>query len=174
VKPPCDVPPLGFLPWRWPPGRRGSHRRTASWSGVRPKIGSTLQRQWRWNLDRFPYITYASSLQQGDLAPAGSANTGLAPYRSIQWEVGVKVALSELDLPVFRLDGPVANVDPVDDTLMISSDQLNCGVDMTAAGEIARNLTTYGGVTLLDPKPKPLCVRASRLLNSGVVSKIDA
>jgi iron complex outermembrane receptor protein len=93
------------------------------------------------------------------LAPAGSAKTGLAPYRSIQWEASVKVALSELDLSaaVFRFDGPVANVDPVDDTLKISGDQLNCGVDMTAAGEIARNLTTYGGVTLLDPKPKSLC-----------------
>lgn len=93
------------------------------------------------------------------MAPAGSANTGLAPFRSIQREAGVKVALSALDLSaaVFWFDGPVANVDPVDDTLKFSGDQLNCGVDMTAAGEIARNLTTYGGVTLLDPKPKPLC-----------------
>lgn len=104
------------------------------------------------------YITYASSLQQGDLAPAGSANanTGLAPYRSKQWEAGVKVALSKLDLSaaVFRLERPFANVDPVDNTFKISGDQLNYGLELMAVGEIARNLTMYGGVTLLDPKLK--------------------
>jgi len=67
---------------------------------------------------------YASSLQQGDLAPAGStnANQSLAPYRSEQWEGGFKWALPGLDLStaVFRLERPFANVDPVDNTYKVS------------------------------------------------------
>jgi iron complex outermembrane receptor protein len=104
------------------------------------------------------YVTYASSLQQGDLAPAGStnANTGLAPYRSKQWEAGLKLALPNLDLStaVFRLERPFANVDPVDNTFKISGDQVNYGLEVLAIGQIADNLIMYGGMTLLDPKLK--------------------
>ena len=104
------------------------------------------------------YVTYASSLQQGDVAPAGStnANTGLAPYRSNQWEAGLKLALPKLDLStaVFRLERPFANTDPSDNTFKISGNQVNYGLEILAIGEIADNLTMYGGVTLLNPKLK--------------------
>lgn len=102
------------------------------------------------------YLTYASSLQQGDLGPAGSANANqsLAPYRSKQVEAGVKVALSKLDLSVaaFRLARPFANTDPADNVFKIAGEQVNVGVEAQAAGEIAPHLVVYGGVTLLDPK----------------------
>ncbi len=104
------------------------------------------------------YLTYANSLQQGDLAPAGSANanTGLAPYRSTQWEAGYKIALPQLDLSaaIFRLERPFANVDPADNTFKVSGDQVNIGMELMAVGQIASHLTMYGGVTLLDPKLK--------------------
>lgn len=102
------------------------------------------------------YLTYANSLQQGDIAPAGSANanTGLAPYRSNQREAGVKVALSKLDLSLalFRLERPFAIVDPTDNTFKISGQQVNNGLEATAVGEITHNLVVYGGITFLDPK----------------------
>jgi iron complex outermembrane receptor protein len=111
------------------------------------------------------YVTYATSLQQGDLAPAGSANanTGLAPYRSRQWEAGLKVALHGLDwsTALFRLERPFANVDPVDNTFKISGQQVNTGIETMAVGEIAPSLTMYGGVTLLDPKMKGTGVAAT-------------
>lgn len=102
------------------------------------------------------YATYANSLQQGDLAPAGSANanTGLAPYRSKQVETGLKVALPKLDLSaaVFRLERPFANVDPADNTFKISGNQVNVGLEAMVIGEVVDNLTMYGGITVLDPK----------------------
>ena len=102
------------------------------------------------------YLTYASSLKQGDLAPAGSANAniGLAPYRSKQWEAGIKLALSKLDLSLalFRLERPFATVDPKDNTFKISGKQLNKGIEATAVGELTDHLVVYGGITILDPK----------------------
>jgi iron complex outermembrane receptor protein len=102
------------------------------------------------------YFTYASSLQQGDLGPAGSvnANQSLAPYRSKQVEAGAKVALAKLDLSmaVFRLERPFANTDPLDNVFKVSGEQVNVGVEAQAAGEIAPHLVVYGGFTLLDPK----------------------
>jgi iron complex outermembrane recepter protein len=102
------------------------------------------------------YLTYANSLQQGDLAPAGSANanSGLPPYRSKQYEAGFKMAFSKLDFSaaVFRLERPFANVDPADNGFKIFGDQKNVGLEAMAIGEVAPNLTLYGGITLLDAK----------------------
>ncbi len=101
------------------------------------------------------YLTYSSSLQQGDLGPAGSvnANQSLAPYRSKQSEAGIKLALNKLDLSMalFRLERPFANVDPLDNVFKISGRQVNTGIEAQAVGEIAPHLTVYGGITLLDP-----------------------
>jgi iron complex outermembrane receptor protein len=111
------------------------------------------------------YVTYANSLQQGDLAPAGSANanTGLAPYRSKQFEGGVKLALNRLDLALalFRLERPFASVDAADNVFKISGRQINSGIEATAVGEILPNLTLYGGLTVLDPKMKDTGVPAT-------------
>ena len=104
------------------------------------------------------YLTYANSLQQGDIAPAGSANanTGLAPYRSKQVEAGVKLALSKLDvsLALFQLERPFALVDPTDNTFKLSGKQENSGLEATAVGELTDHLVVFGGITLLDPKMK--------------------
>ena len=105
--------------------------------------------------DLTTYLTYSSSLQQGDLGPAGSvnANQSLAPYRSKQAEAGIKLALNKLDLSmaVFRLERPFANVDPADNVFKISGQQVNVGVEAQAVGQLAPDLTVYGGITLLDP-----------------------
>jgi iron complex outermembrane recepter protein len=102
------------------------------------------------------YITYASSLQQGDVAPAGSANANqaLAPYRSDQWELGAKAALSKIDLTfaVFRLERPFANVDPTDNTFKISGRQVNTGAEVSAIGKITDNLRIFSGITILNPE----------------------
>ena len=111
---------------------------------------------YKWRDNVTSYLTYASSLQQGDVAPAGSANanTSLAPYRSKQWEAGVKVALNKLDLALalFQLERPFARLDPSDNTFKIAGRQQNKGIEATAVGEITKQWVIYGGVTLLDPK----------------------
>ncbi len=102
------------------------------------------------------YATWASSLQAGDLAPAGTVNAGvsLAPYRSKEDEVGYKASLDDIDVTaaVFRIERPFANVNPLDNVFEISGEQVNKGLEMSAVGEIADGLKLYGGITLLNAK----------------------
>jgi iron complex outermembrane receptor protein len=100
------------------------------------------------------YGTYASSLQQGDIASSTAANPGqaLPPYRSTQSEIGYKVGLARIDVStaVFRLDRPFANTDPADNVFKISGEQINYGVEATVAGRLTDRLITSSGLTLLD------------------------
>jgi iron complex outermembrane recepter protein len=99
------------------------------------------------------YVSYADSLQQGDIAPPGPANAGvgLAPYRSKQEEVGYKVALGRLDLmtDVFRIRRPYAVV--ANNVFGVQGQQANEGIELFARGAVTDALTVFGGVTYLDP-----------------------
>jgi iron complex outermembrane recepter protein len=101
------------------------------------------------------YVTYASSLQAGDLAPAGTVNAGssLPPYRSTEYEVGYKASLAKIDLTMalFRIERPYANIDP-NKVFRISGEQVNRGLELSAVGEIVTGLTVFGGVTFLDAR----------------------
>jgi iron complex outermembrane recepter protein len=102
------------------------------------------------------YITYASSLQAGDLAPGTAANAGvsLPPYRSKEYELGYKATVGKIDLSaaLFRIERPFANIDPADKVFKISGEQVNKGLELSGVGELVDGLTLYGGVTLLDAK----------------------
>ncbi|MGI4858264.1 MAG: TonB-dependent receptor [Janthinobacterium lividum] len=101
------------------------------------------------------YVTYADSLQQGDTAPTGSTNVGniLDPYRSKQWEVGYKVALSGVNasLAAFRITRPYAYTGS-DGVYAVAGEQRNRGIELMLDGEATRNLSLFGGVTWLDPR----------------------
>jgi iron complex outermembrane recepter protein len=113
------------------------------------------------------YVTYASSLQAGDLAPGTAVNAGmgLAPYRSKEIEAGVKASLAKIDFTaaIFRIQRPFANIDPTDDVFKISGNQVNKGLELSAVGELVSGLTVYGGVTLLN----------ARLENTGIATTND-
>jgi iron complex outermembrane receptor protein len=102
------------------------------------------------------YATFASSLQAGDLAPAGTINAGesLAPYRSKEYEVGYKVSLDKIDLTaaLFRIQRPFANINPADNAFEITGLQVNRGLELSAVGDVVENLRVYGGVTLLNAR----------------------
>jgi len=104
------------------------------------------------------YVTYADSLNMGDTAPDTAINQGetLAPYRSKEWEVGLKYALSKLNLTAaaFRIERPFAYIDPDDEIFKTNGDQVNYGLEFMGVGEIFHNLNLFGGITLLDPKLK--------------------
>src|SRR5579863_2398429 len=106
--------------------------------------------------DMTSYFTWASSLQAGDLAPAGTVNAGqsLAPYRSTEYELGYKLSLAKIEFgaDVFRIKRPFANINTADNVFEISGQQVNKGLELTAIGEIAGGLTLFGGVTLLDAR----------------------
>lgn len=101
------------------------------------------------------YLTYASSLQQGDAAPATAANAGeaLAPYRSKQWEAGYKVDLDriKLALAVYQIERPYAFVG-TDNIFRERGSQRNRGIELTANGRLTPDLNLFAGVALMDPK----------------------
>jgi iron complex outermembrane recepter protein len=104
------------------------------------------------------YVTYADSLNMGDTAPDTAENQGetLAPYRSKEWEVGFKYALSKLNLTAaaFRIERPFAYIDPADEIFKNNGDQVNYGLELMGVGEIIHNLNIFGGITFLDPQLK--------------------
>lgn len=101
------------------------------------------------------YLTYADSLQQGDVAPAGSSNVGniLAPYRSKEWELGYKVALNPINvsLAAFRITRPYAYTN-TSGVYAVGGEQRNDGVELMLDGNVTRDLSVFGGVTWLDPR----------------------
>lgn len=101
------------------------------------------------------YGSYADSLQQGDIAPAGTARagTGLEPFRSKQWELGYKHQVDKLLLGValFRITRPFAFTD-TDNVFKVKGDQVNKGLEFTASGALGPNLAVYSGLTYLDPR----------------------
>jgi iron complex outermembrane receptor protein len=102
------------------------------------------------------YFTYASALQAGDLAPAGTINAGesLPPYRSKEYEVGYKVDLARINVTaaLFHIERPFANVNPTGNVFEITGRQVNRGVEFSAVGELVEGLTLSGGVQLLDAR----------------------
>jgi iron complex outermembrane receptor protein len=101
------------------------------------------------------YITYADSLQQGDIAPAGTANVNqsLSPYRSKQWEAGYKARVGVIDLgaALYRIERPYAYVG-ADNVFAQQGRQVNRGIELTANGDLGRDVTVFTGVSLLDPR----------------------
>ncbi len=119
-------------------------------------LSPTASLMYKPRADMTAYITYASSLQAGDLAPGTAANAGdsLPPYRSTEYELGYKVSLAGIDLgaAVFRIERPFANIDPTDNFFKITGDQVNKGLEFSAVGQVVDGLTVYGGMTLLDAR----------------------
>lgn len=113
------------------------------------------------------YLTLADSLQQGDFAPAGTANAGqgLAPYRSKQWEAGYKQQWGGLNLgaALFRIERPFAMTDASDNRYKVLGQQVNRGLELSAAGAVSERFSVYAGLTLLDP----------RVLNTGSAATSD-
>ena len=102
------------------------------------------------------YVTYASSLQQGDNAPSGTANAGaaLAPFRSKEWEGGVKLDLAriKLALAAYEIRRPYAFTDPVTNVYRLQGRQRNRGIEFTANGHVTENLNLFGGLSYIDAR----------------------
>jgi iron complex outermembrane receptor protein len=108
------------------------------------------------------YVTYASSLQAGDLAPGtpgapgalANAGTSLPAYRSKEIEAGLKASLASVDFTaaIFRIQRPFANIDASENVFKISGEQVNKGLEFSAIGEIVSGLTVYEGVTVLNAR----------------------
>ncbi|WP_158819449.1 TonB-dependent receptor [Granulicella sp. S156] len=109
------------------------------------------------------YATYASSLQQGDIAPGGAtlvnANQALPPYRSKEWELGFKTEARPLAITtaLFRLERPFADTIPFNNSATqtiyaIVGQQVNYGAEISGQGTLFHRLLVDGGFTALNAR----------------------
>ena len=109
------------------------------------------------------YFTYADSLQDGTSKfydpsvyrpthPLYGQTISFKPYRSEQYELGIKARVAELDLSaaVFQITRPTYY--EADGIFGEQGEQRNRGLELTSGSKLTSNLSAYGGVTFLDPK----------------------
>ena len=103
------------------------------------------------------YANYIEGLTQGGVAPLeNTVNPGeiLAPYRTKQFEAGVKVDLDAVggSLGVFQIQKPEAYVDPATGIYGLNGKQRNRGVELNVYGEPIDGWRLTGGITYMQPK----------------------
>ncbi|GAB2901216.1 TonB-dependent receptor [Paraburkholderia jirisanensis] len=103
------------------------------------------------------YATYSNSVEEGEQAPAGSANVNqfLSPYRDRQYEVGAKYALNEsflVSTAAFWMTRPLASTDAVTNVFSVVGTQRNAGVELFVQGDATSDLSLFGGVTYIDAR----------------------
>jgi iron complex outermembrane receptor protein len=103
------------------------------------------------------YATYAQSVEEGDQAPAGTANVNefMAPYQDTEYEAGVKYAVSDallVTFDAFHMTRPLATTNATTNIFSVVGTQRNNGVELFAQGNITPDLSILGGVTYIDAK----------------------
>jgi len=79
----------------------------------------------------------------------------MPPYRSKSHEVGVKAELTSrasFTIAGFHIERPFAFTDPADNYFKVAGNQRNFGMEISATGDVFRDMTVYGGLTLMDPR----------------------
>ncbi|WP_082928457.1 TonB-dependent receptor [Cupriavidus gilardii] len=103
------------------------------------------------------YGNYTAGLTRGGVAPAGTENAGevFAPYKSRQYEAGVKVDWSRrvtTTVSVFQIERPSAVTDPATNIYSFDGEQRNRGLELSAYGEVMRGLRLMASATFFDAK----------------------
>ena len=103
------------------------------------------------------YATYSNSVEQGETAPAGSANVNqiLKPYRDTDYEGGIKYALTPDFLVTatgFRMTRPLAQTVAGTNLFQVIGTQRNWGAELYGQGAIGPNFSLLGGVTYVDAR----------------------
>jgi iron complex outermembrane receptor protein len=103
------------------------------------------------------YLTYASSVEPGDQAPAGTANAYefMAPYHDVEYQGGVKYAVTDallVSLDAFHMTRPLATTSATTNIFSVVGTQRNIGVELFAQGNVTPDLSILGGITYIDAK----------------------
>lgn len=114
------------------------------------------------------YVTFSRSIEQGEAAPAGTANANdfLAPYHDKQYEAGAKYAVSDdmlLTLAAFRMERPLADTNADTNVFAVVGTQRNVGAELFAQGNLSSQFSVLGGITYIN----------ARLRDTGVASTND-
>lgn len=100
------------------------------------------------------YGNFTSGLTRGGIAPATASNAGqvFAPYKSKQYEAGVKVDWGSVitTASVFQIDRPNAMTDPDTNIYSFDGEQRNRGLELSAYGEMTRGLRVMASTTFYD------------------------
>lgn len=98
------------------------------------------------------YANYIEGLSRGDIAPTTASNAGqvFAPYKTKQYEAGVKVDQNGLltTLAVFQITKPSGQMTGT--AFGVDGEQRNRGVELNVSGEPVKGVRLLGGVTVLD------------------------
>jgi iron complex outermembrane receptor protein len=101
------------------------------------------------------YANYAEGLTAGTIVGAGYSNTGqvLAPYKSDQQEVGIKIDWGRITTTaaLFQISRP-NQIRTAANALAYDGEQRNRGIELSAYGEIVPGLRGLGSVTFLRPE----------------------
>lgn len=100
------------------------------------------------------YANYATGLEEGEIVGPTFANAGTAfpPYKSKQYEAGVKVDLGSwtATFSAFQIAKPSVLTDVASNSRILDGEQRNRGLEFNILGEPVRGLRLLGGVMLLD------------------------
>lgn len=100
------------------------------------------------------YANYIQGLAQGGVAPIGAINAGevLAPYKSKQYEIGVKQEWNGFGatVSVFQIAKPSGLLDVATNRYEASGEQRHRGVEVNGFGELARGVRLLGGAAWID------------------------
>lgn len=117
---------------------------------VTPLLGLVIKPWQRWSL----YANYIEGLQQGPVAPDGTANAGeiFAPLATKQYEIGAKVDLDRLSatLALYQITQPSGITDPITSIFSVDGEQRHRGIDLNVFGEVARSVRILGGAAYID------------------------
>lgn len=113
------------------------------------------------------YGNFTEGLSRGGTAPASAANAGetFPPYKSKQYEAGVKVDWGSVTTTasVFQIGRPSALTDPTTNLYSFDGEQRNRGLELTAYGELQRGLRVMASAAFNDAK----LTRTTGGLNQG-------
>lgn len=100
------------------------------------------------------YGNFTSGLSRGGIAPATAVNAGqvFAPYKSKQYEAGVKVDWGKVitSASVFQITRPNSMTDPATNIYSFDGEQRNRGLELSAFGEAMRGLRLMASATFYD------------------------
>ncbi|SEG80932.1 TonB-dependent receptor [Bosea lathyri] len=117
-------------------------------SATTPLVGLVLRPHENVSL----YANYVEGLSRGDIAPNTASNAGetFAPYRTKQYEAGVKVQYGSFGatLAGFQITKPSGELNG--NLFVIGGEQRVRGLEFNVYGEVASGLRLLGGLALLD------------------------
>jgi iron complex outermembrane receptor protein len=110
------------------------------------------------------YANYVEGLSRGDIAPSTASNAGetFAPYRTKQYEAGVKLQYAGFGatLAGFQITKPSGELNG--NLFVIGGEQRVRGLEFNVYGEVISGLRILGGLALLDGKLSKTAVVANR------------